>query len=155
MSIEAMKQAESVISNMSVDSADGIMGADLETLANAATALREGIAAAEAQSAEPVGIVRAKFDYYGGTFVHWTQMPVAGMKLYAHPALEAATTYEQGFEAGQAAPRVPMTEQEMYGVLVSICVDGSAPSFADFTTEAELIKYSRGLEAHHHIGVAK
>ena len=32
---------------------------------------------------EPVATVKAKFE--GGTFVHWTKLPVAGMTLYASP----------------------------------------------------------------------
>jgi hypothetical protein len=34
---------------------------------------------------EPVGEVRAKSDAYGGTFVLWKQLPIAGMLLYASP----------------------------------------------------------------------
>lgn len=48
---------------------------------------------------------------------------------------------------------VPLTEREMYAALVSVCNDGSAPSFPDFTTEANLIKYVRAIEAHHGIGM--
>lgn len=57
-------------------------------------AVEKAIATAEAQSAEPVGTVRAKSDSYGGTFVHWTQMPVAGMKLYTHPKPPATLSAE-------------------------------------------------------------
>jgi hypothetical protein len=42
---------------------------------------------------EAVATVKAKRDG-GGTFVHWTQLPVAGMKLYtaAQPAVPDAIT---------------------------------------------------------------
>lgn len=43
--------------------------------------LRAQLAAAQGQ--EPVATVKAKSDAYGGTFVHWTALPVVGMKLYA------------------------------------------------------------------------
>jgi hypothetical protein len=39
------------------------------------------IAAQPAPVQEPVATVKAKRDG-GGTFVHWTKLPVAGMKLY-------------------------------------------------------------------------
>jgi len=35
---------------------------------------------------EPVATVKAKRDGSGGTFVHWTTLPVAGMKLYTSPS---------------------------------------------------------------------
>jgi hypothetical protein len=41
-------------------------------------------AAQPAPVQEPVATVKAKRDG-GGTFVHWTQLPVAGMKLYINP----------------------------------------------------------------------
>ena len=41
---------------------------------------------------------------------------------------------------------VPMTEREMYAVLVHVCANGSAPSFAGFLAEVELIKYTRAIE---------
>lgn len=50
------------------------------------TTLRKDIRIALAQpQAEPVAEVRAKSDAYGGTFVQWYSLPVAGMKLYATP----------------------------------------------------------------------
>jgi hypothetical protein len=51
--------------------------------------LREAIQALAAPVQEPVATVKAKRDG-GGTFVHWTKHPVAGMKLYTTPPAQPA-----------------------------------------------------------------
>ena len=48
---------------------------------------------------EPVATVKAKSDAYGGTFVHWTTLPVAGMRLYISP---------------QVADYVPLSDGQIY-----------------------------------------
>ena len=40
---------------------------------------------ARVQAREPVGEVRAKCDRYGGIFVIWKKLPIAGMLLYTAP----------------------------------------------------------------------
>jgi hypothetical protein len=55
------------------------MGAEIDELRAALDA---------AQNQEPVATVRAKSDAYGGTFVHWVKMPVAGMSLYLAPGAQ-------------------------------------------------------------------
>ena len=45
---------------------------------------------ARVRAVEPVGEVRAKCDRYGGIFVIWKKLPIAGMLLYTTPPRPAA-----------------------------------------------------------------
>lgn len=58
----------------------------------AAVAITKLDALIEREKAEPVGEVRAKSDAYGGTFVHWKKLPVAGMALYTAPQSAPSTS---------------------------------------------------------------
>jgi hypothetical protein len=64
---------------------------------------------------EPVATVKAKRDG-GGTFVHWTTLPVAGMKLYTTPPAPQPVpvkTYHDG-RPWPVAPKpwVGLTDEE-------------------------------------------
>jgi len=77
------------------------------------------------------------------------------MTVSTAPSYEFANGWNECVATMLAAPphppqaeaqQLPMTEREMYNVFVHVCDDGSAPSFADFLTEVELIKYTRAIE---------
>lgn len=85
MSKELLKQAHQALELMKEE----FRGYDLpygsKAYAKANEVSHAIFAALSAPQAEPVAEVRAKTNAYGGTFVQWYSLPVAGMKLYAAP----------------------------------------------------------------------
>ena len=99
--------------------------------------LRVAIKREEAQTVVPIGIVRAKSDAYGGTFVQWMQLPVAGMELFTRSASQVR--------------QMPMTEAEIKDIARSVDPQAWAQQHPD--DDAWCVKFAQLIEAHYKIGV--
>lgn len=84
MSRELLKQALDALDAIT-DKIDGTGFSSSNEFSHCLDTIDALRAALAQPQAEPVAEVRAKSDDYGGTFVQWYSLPVAGMKLYATP----------------------------------------------------------------------
>lgn len=86
---QAVEDIDALLSNEEHATSGGMrsyqIGSPTWELWEAVKAQRDKLHAALDAPCEPVGEVRAKSDAYGGTFVLWKQLSVAGMTLYAAP----------------------------------------------------------------------